>query len=220
MATNYTRQRPRKNKKRKQQRKNNKPTIKKNKTPKTISIQNTSADFKLCIALDVGTHGVALAYGDKKTKKVSIHHQLSTSRYGAETKARCAIIINQEGQVAAFGLAALTTYLDLPANWTRWMLFDRFKMSFINNQVRATNGKTLPTHEVFIALFKYLKEKKIKTWLRKEGYKLKHDEIEWIISVPAIWNDNAKHKMKTYAVEAGLVNEKLANQCKIVYEPD
>eukprot|EP01084_Bolivina_argentea_P003833 7237_1 len=131
MATNYARQ-SHKNKKRKQR---NKPTIKKNKVP---------PDFKLCIALDVGTHGVAIAYGNKKTKNVSIHHQLSTSRYGAETKARCAIIINQEGQVAAFGVAALVTYLDLAANWTRWMLFDRFKMSFINNQLKATNGKTFP----------------------------------------------------------------------------
>eukprot|EP01084_Bolivina_argentea_P003834 7238_1 len=113
MATNYARQ-SHKNKKRKHR---NKPTI------------NTSAGFKLCIALDVGTHGVAIAYGNKKTKNVSIHHQLSTSRYGAETKARCAIIIDKEGQVATFGLAAIVTYIDLPANWTRWMLFDRFKMS-------------------------------------------------------------------------------------------
>ena len=41
-----------------------------------------------------------------------------------------------------------------------------------------------------------------------------------IITVPAIWNDDAKNKMKEWIIKAGLVNKNIKNQCKIVYEPD
>ena len=50
--------------------------------------------------------------------------------------------------------------------------------------------------------------------------KINDDQIQWIVTVPAIWNDEAKHTMKEWAIKAGLVDENIPNQCKIVYEPD
>ena len=56
-------------------------------------------------------------------------------------------------------------------------------------------------------------------YLRRK-YKLEQGNIQWIITVPAIWNDEAKNKMKEWATKAGLVDDELNNGCKIVYEPD
>ena len=48
----------------------------------------------------------------------------------------------------------------------------------------------------------------------------KKEEIQWIVTVPAIWNDDAKRKMKEWIIKAGLVDPSIDNQCRIVYEPD
>ncbi len=37
----------------------------------------------------------------------------------------------------------------------------------------------------------------------------KEEKIQWIVTVPAIWSDEAKEKMKTWIIK-----------CIIVYEPD
>ena len=44
------------------------------------------------------------------------------------------------------------------------------------------------------------------------------DEIQWILTVPAIWSESAKNKMKDWIIKAGLVDATIKNQCIIVYE--
>ncbi len=44
--------------------------------------------------------------------------------------------------------------------------------------------------------------------------------MSWILTVPAIWSDRAKHKMDTCAQQAGLINKNIYNHLRIVYEPD
>ena len=90
----------------------------------------------------------------------------------------------------------------------------------INDTLTATNGKTVKSSIVFIAAFKHL-HNLAKTLLQRKRIKnIKDDEIQWIITVPAIWNDEAKYRMRQWTIDAGLVNPEIDNQCKIVYEPD
>eukprot|EP01084_Bolivina_argentea_P194225 333216_1 len=46
------------------------------------------------------------------------------------------------------------------------------------------------------------------------------EEIQWIVTVPAIWSEKAKKKMKNWMVEAALIDKQIIDQCVIVYEPD
>eukprot|EP01084_Bolivina_argentea_P248128 415034_1 len=100
----------------------------------------------------------------------------------------------------------------------KWMLFQGFKMSLYENngthqeyktenddenrdvkigikqELTAANGKKMKSSIVFIAAFKYL-QTLAKTYLKKKRIKnIKDSDIQWIITVPAIWNDNAKIK--------------------------
>eukprot|EP01083_Nonionella_stella_P073603 199154_1 len=110
----------------------------------------------------------------------------------------------------------------------KWMLFERFKMALyeddcpgitnsvddekqieIKDTLTATNGKTVKASIVFVAVFKYL-HKQAKRYVKRNKFCRLFEELEdqdwqWIITVPAIWNDTSKYKM---------------GQCKIVYEPD
>ncbi len=114
------------------------------------------------------------------------------------------------------------------------MLFDRFKMSLykmneesgrvdINYDLRATNEKRYSSELVFVAAFKQI-QKEAKSYLGRlddiDMNEISEDEIQWIITVPAIWNDEAKNTMKEWAMKAGLIQKDIPNQCKIVYEPD
>ncbi len=50
----------------------------------------------------------------------------------------------------------------------------------------------------------------------------KIDEIQWILTVPSIWNERAKRKMLLWATKAGMIyaedEKKIHNHLLIVYE--
>eukprot|EP01084_Bolivina_argentea_P078667 142762_1 len=95
----------------------------------------------------------------------------------------------------------------------------------IHQQLTAANGTKIASSVVFIAAFKHLKKIALKFLkhnkdTKKLWTKLESKDIQWIVTVPAIWNDAAKYQMRSWIIEAGLVSKDIAEQCKIVYEPD
>ena len=63
-------------------------------------------------------------------------------------------------------------------------------------------GLKLPAKTVFSLAIRYLKDDLKKTCANKllQG-NLEDDEIHWVLTVPAIWNDQAKAFMREAAVE-------------------
>jgi hypothetical protein len=64
-------------------------------------------------------------------------------------------------------------------------------------------------------------KQEIESGLRK--LKLAHikaNDIQYILTVPSIWNDQAKHLMNEWAINAGLVDASIQHQhqLRIVYE--
>ena len=89
----------------------------------------------------------------------------------------------------------------------------------IREKLTAANGKTMSSEKIFIAAFQHVQKESAK-FLRKKKVRAKKHEIQWIITVPAIWSEAAKYKMKEWATKAGLIDDAVRDQCKIVYEPD
>ena len=83
----------------------------------------------------------------------------------------------------------------------------------INKVLTATNGLQMNSSKVFIQVFKYIHNNCLQ-WLYHKGLRYNDNEIEWIITVPAIWNDEAKNCMKEWAKLAGF------KHIRIVYESD
>eukprot|EP01084_Bolivina_argentea_P202687 346269_1 len=188
--------------------------------------------FNFYIAIDFGTNGVCLGYA--RDNEIWIHEKWHSSRYGSTVKPRCAILLDDKGKTKAFGIDAITTYMTVQSLSTKqWLLFDRFKMLLydcgsyhqrknsinIVDELTSTNNRKYPAENVFVAAFKHL-HKQSKMWLEKRQIQLESDEIQWIITVPAIWSYEAKTTMKNWAIQAGLINKNIKNQCKIVLEPD
>ena len=90
----------------------------------------------------------------------------------------------------------------------------------IEEALTATNGKLHQTDKVMIETYRYLHDK-AKTWINNKMQDMYlSKEIQYIITIPSIWNDNAKLKVREWAIEAGLVDKDIDSQCRIVYEPN
>eukprot|EP01083_Nonionella_stella_P114023 336738_1 len=87
----------------------------------------------------------------------------------------------------------------------------------IHSKLTADNGREYSSELVFIEAFKFI-QKESKEFLRKKKMKFKKEQIQWIVTVPAIWSNKAKHMMKQWIIKAGLVDANDRTQCKIVYE--
>ncbi len=80
------------------------------------------------------------------------------------------------------------------------------KKKDIRGTLIATDGYECPSEIVFVAALKFIKTRALE--IVADKYKMVErgiDEIQWVLTVPAIWTDKAKHLMKTWAVKAGLI---------------
>lgn len=67
-----------------------------------------------------------------------------------------------------------------------------------NTPVEAAHGKHLPVKEVFSKSIEYMKNHVIEH-LNQNGITYPELETKWVITVPAIWNDQAKNVMRRAA---------------------
>ena len=79
------------------------------------------------------------------------------------------------------------------------MLFQGLKRDIM---LEDDKGLKLPAKTVFALAIRYLKDDLKETCAKKllEG-NLVDDDIHWVLTVPAIWNDQAKAFMREAAVE-------------------
>eukprot|EP01084_Bolivina_argentea_P309974 536233_1 len=160
------------------------------------------------------------------------------------TKVKTQILLNDNDEVVAFGDNAKIIYSSLSGDERRkWKFFDRFKMSLyeidsdIVNEckqqsskavnvgafyVKAMNGCKCKPDVVFINAFKHLQKIALEYMdkITNNEESIDDSEIQWIMTVPAIWSEKAKYQMKKWIVNAGLIDTNIKDQCLIVYESD
>ena len=68
-------------------------------------------------------------------------------------------------------------------------------------KIKDINEKEMPAIDVFSACIKYLKDHMIKNSEDKRNKRdLSPDDIHWVLTVPAIWDDSAKQFMREAAI--------------------
>ncbi|XP_060603377.1 heat shock 70 kDa protein 12B-like isoform X2 [Ruditapes philippinarum] len=114
-----------------------------------------------------------------------------------------------------------------PKDWKDWYFFRFFKMRLytgeeltVDTTMEAANDKHLPAVEVLAKTIEYLKNETINK-LREDGCVYPEDVTKWVITVPAIWNDSAKHVMHEAAEKAGINGRNLSiafeSECAALY---
>lgn len=79
-------------------------------------------------------------------------------------------------------------------------IFSLFQIQRLTKQTKLPDisGKELPAIDVFSNAIQYMKDHLLNE-IQKEKICIKPEEIRWVLTVPAIWNDRAKQFMRDAA---------------------
>ena len=81
--------------------------------------------------------------------------------------------------------------------YTDYLFFLKGKTTISRNLIlEDANGHTMNAMKVFSESIKYLKDHFVG---KTESFKLVETDIHWVLTVPAIWKDNAKQFMREAA---------------------
>ncbi|KAK3600519.1 hypothetical protein CHS0354_028719 [Potamilus streckersoni] len=184
----------------------------------------------LVAAIDFGTtySGFAFSFGHEfqaDPLKISCTNHFHTrSGAGMSLKTPTCILFSPDQQFHSFGYEAEEKYSDLlmDGEHETWYYFQRFKMMLYScpdlkrdTNLQTSDGKPFPAVKIFSSAIKYLVNK----MLSAMGGKLAgigHDDVHWVLTVPAIWDDKAKHFMRIAAEMAGIKGRNLL----IALEPE
>ncbi|XP_033740146.1 heat shock 70 kDa protein 12B-like [Pecten maximus] len=168
----------------------------------------------LVVAIDFGTTYSGYAFSFKSNKNDVKTHLWETG-IGQEqsTKAPTSILFDHLKRYHSFGYDAENQYSRLSDEQQKqYYYFKRFKMTLFNNQdlnertmIKDVSGREMRAMDVFAAGIKYLRDH-FHTVLRgqfRSGL-VGSSEIQWVLTVPAIWNEAAKQFMRMAAVKAGI----------------
>ncbi|KAL4217391.1 hypothetical protein ACF0H5_023842 [Mactra antiquata] len=173
-----------------------------------------TASRKLVIAIDFGTTYSGYAFSlAEEPQNIVTGYNWSTKI--SSSKVPTSVLVNPSGGFHSFGYDAEEIYTDLVLDEkaTGWGLFTQFKMSLYKNKNLSQNTKikditkkiSKPAFTIVTMALEYIADHAKRTVKsRKETANIDERDMFFVITVPAIWNDEAKHFMRKAAVSAGL----------------
>ncbi|OWF38506.1 heat shock 70 kDa protein 12B-like isoform X1 [Mizuhopecten yessoensis] len=190
--------------------------------------------FLFVAAIDFGTTYSGYAFGfrldlDKKRKdgKLAINTNMwnAGSRSLLSSKAPTALLLNPDKTFKSFGYTAENDYSQLAdeGEHEEYYYFHRFMMIRHtypdlrkDTRIQDETGKSLPAIDVFSHSIRFLKNHLFDMINNPIGDTLKQEDIQYVLTVPAIWDDKAKQFMREAARIGGINGEQLM----IALEPE
>ncbi|CAG2216049.1 Heat shock 70 kDa protein 12B [Mytilus edulis] len=172
----------------------------------------------LVAAIDFGTTFSGYAFqtrADFKEDPLRIHGFSWTtgSNAGLSLKTPTCVLFDPAQNFYSFGIEAEDKYTELAQeeDHANWYYFRRFKMNLYKSQeiprdlmLEDDKGKLLPAMKVISESIKFMREHLMRTLSKKGQDVIRPTEINWVLTVPAIWSDAAKQFMREAAVKDGL----------------
>ncbi|XP_071126188.1 heat shock 70 kDa protein 12A-like [Mytilus edulis] len=195
------------------------------KTPGSKSIEKN--DFKLVAAIDFGTTFSGYAFSSKddyKSNPLLVYAMVWPNEVYQSSKTSTTILLDADKKFHSFGFEAETDYANLAQDDKHrdWYYFRRFKMVLFENMnidmdmmLKDETGKEMLALDVFSAAISYLKTNLL-DMCKRQHYLYNGDQIRWILTVPALWNDRAKLFMRQAANQAGISQGQLV----VALEPE
>lgn len=196
----------------------------------------TKNKYKVYCGIDFGTHGSAYAFCTPTDHRPYIEQNWEGNSGDVKTLTNLLLGPNKRCVPGAngFGDAALEHYLNMdPEEQHQHYLFRRFKMALyekalgedardektdIENSIRAANGKTVKSERVLEEALKFMVSHVMEQIERLyEGVSI--EDVQWIITVPAIWSPKSRKIMERAAYRAGVPKEK-HDQLIVALEPE
>lgn len=176
--------------------------------------------FVAVAAIDFGTTYSGCAFStvqDFKTNPLKIETIALDITNVLSYKTPTVLLLTPEGRFHSFGAKAEEEYVTLAERdeANRWYYFNRFKMQLYKSKelksnmvIKEMGGKTMKAMVVFAFCIEYIKDKVLEK-LSPAINGLNEDDVHWVLTVPAIWNDQARQFMIAASEKAGIGKDNL-----------
>ncbi len=180
-------------------------------------------DFTHVIAIDFGTgeSGYALVANssNKNTKPII---EVFNPCDDNDQKTPTAILFDNNKNFLDFGSNAIRKYAEIVDNGSTALLFQNYKISLYHMQSEANSmdGRSMPLITVISETLKYISNCALNKLSEQVGETLHKEKIRWILTVPALWNEEHKLFMRKAAVKAGIINDENSFNLLLCLEPE
>ncbi|KAL9960020.1 hypothetical protein ACROYT_G033410 [Oculina patagonica] len=191
------------------------------------------SSYVAVVAIDFGTTYSGFAFSfikDQGKDSIFMNREWANEQGGRTSKTPTCLLLNSDLSFDSFGYEAVEKYAGLQddCNEGEYLFFQHFKMALHNDEtinkettIKAANGKFVKAKIVFVPSIKFLKEEAIKVICQRTGDDhFSANDIQWVLTVPAIWTPKAKQFMREAAYEAGLGSPDNPDQVMIALEPE
>lgn len=190
-------------------------------------------------AIDFGTTYSGFAFSWKTDwRKVQVNNWNSGTFMSSKTPTT--LLLNPDQTFHAFGYEAETLYSNMAEgnssdsddeeekrtiqNYSEFYYFHRFKMLLYENNnlhrestIEDITGKTMKALDIFSISLKYLQDFMLEIMNKNiASGVISKENIDFVLTVPAIWGDGAKLFMREAAIKAGIKT----NQLTLALEPE
>lgn len=184
-------------------------------------------------AIDIGSSGSGYAFSftyEFNINPINVSTYLWSPESGGDGsyKAPSSMLLDCNKKFVAFGHDAEDKYSTIceQNEQNSWYYLKSFKMKLYRAvlekkdirqdfDMTEMNGKTVSAKLVVQLVIKYLRDHLLGQF-KSRNIGVNPDDIEWVITVPAIWNDACKQFMRDAAIAIGIRGDMLS----IVYEPE
>ncbi|XP_033751160.1 heat shock 70 kDa protein 12A-like [Pecten maximus] len=189
-------------------------------------------------AIDLGTTYSSHAFSFKSDylrDPLHINVEIWHGGHNLSHKTSSVLLLNPDKSFNSFGFKAENKFTDMAEDDTMkdeletFYYIDSFKMILyqdtesdqIQNGIRRDMevndifGKPISLMYVIMKSIWYLKQHLL-DHLNSRGFETGVKDVRWVITVPAVWTDQAKQIMRECAIEAGIPNDALS----LAYEPE
>ena len=89
-----------------------------------------------------------------------------------------------------------------------------------NDKIKSTNGSEIDIELIISFILTKISNEAIDQIKRTNGKKFKKNEIRWVVTIPAIWEEKSKQIMINASRKAGLINENTDLTLFLALEPE
>ncbi|XP_060571962.1 heat shock 70 kDa protein 12A-like [Ruditapes philippinarum] len=185
-----------------------------------MAAEKSTCNRLLVAAIDFGTtySGYAFSFRDKPNDIHTNPNWVAGSEKLMSLKCPSSVLLKPDKTFHSFGFEAENKYSDLAedAKHHGWYLFRRFKMILyettnlqLDTLIEDISGMKMPAIDIFAHSMSFLKNHLWKT-LQSRVCEILETDIQYVITVPAIWDPKAKQFMRRAAYKAGIPNEQIS----------
>ena len=174
---------------------------------------------KIVVGIDLGSSGIGYAYGFYNNQNQIFLSDLNGQ--SSDRKVPTEIILDKDLQdILAFGHECSGYIKSHDKNTYEY--FKNIKMNLYKKiyKVKSTNGKEANIENIIAKILKKVSKEAISQIKRNNDTNIKEEEIKWVVTIPAIWEEKSKQIMIDASRAAGLISENTDLSLFLALEPE